>query len=59
MRIGVLVSTLVALLAGIMPRLAHAAGWGPIPPIPGWLCLLIIVILVIVVIYLWRVRRRP
>jgi accessory gene regulator protein AgrB len=56
MRIGTILTALVALLAMILPGRAYAGGAFAIPPL---VCNIIIVILVIVVIYLWWGRRRP
>lgn len=55
MRIGTVVTVLLALLAIIMPGPAYAGGAFALPPLACWV---IIVILVIVVIYLWWGRRR-
>jgi hypothetical protein len=55
MRIGTIITALLALLAVVMPGPAHAGGAFALPPVA---CTIIIVILVIVIIYLWWGRRR-
>jgi hypothetical protein len=57
MRIGIVLTMMVALLAMILPDLAEAAGVGQGLAVPGWLWFIVIVIVVIVAIYLWRRRR--
>jgi hypothetical protein len=56
MRIGTIITALLALLAIVMPAPAYAGGAFALPPLA---CNIIIVILVIVVIYLVWSRRRP
>ena len=55
MRIGTILTALLALLAILAPAPAYAGGAFALPPVA---CNIIIIILVIVVIYLWFTRRR-
>jgi hypothetical protein len=56
MRIGTIITALLALLALVTPGPAYAGGAFALPPVA---CNIIIVILVIVIIYLVWSRRRP